>query len=171
MLWRMSNRADGEALPLADRHYNRQKIGSPQFMPPGRCVCFIAGDPANALWGTAWPIAQYVQHAWAGAWINSIFRSEDAGVASVLIRQAVAATKFVYGPPPELGMVTFIDPANVKPRMIRGRPTWGWTYFEAGFKHVGYTKGGLWAFQMLPSEMPEAVSPLPANELVCTAQR
>ena len=59
--------------------------------------------------------------------------------------------------PPELGMVTFIDPKHVKPRMIRSRPTWGHSYFEAGFTHVGYTKGGLWAFQMLPTEMPEAV--------------
>jgi hypothetical protein len=34
MNWRMSHRADPLALPLADRHYNRQKPGSPQFMPP-----------------------------------------------------------------------------------------------------------------------------------------
>lgn len=32
--WRLSWRADPRALPLADRHYNRQKIGSAQFVPP-----------------------------------------------------------------------------------------------------------------------------------------
>jgi hypothetical protein len=26
----------------------------------------------------------------------------------------------------------------------------------AGFRHVGFTKGGLWAWQMLPDEMPPA---------------
>jgi len=33
---------------------------------------------------------------------------------------------------------------------------WGYCYLKAGFKHVGFTKGGLWAWQMLPSEMPLA---------------
>lgn len=37
-VWALSHRADARALPIADRHYNRQKIGSPQFVPPGRCV-------------------------------------------------------------------------------------------------------------------------------------
>jgi hypothetical protein len=34
----LSHRADHRALPLADRHYNRQKPGTPQFVPPGRCM-------------------------------------------------------------------------------------------------------------------------------------
>lgn len=34
MRWIRSHRADAEVVPLADRHYNRQKIGSPQFAPP-----------------------------------------------------------------------------------------------------------------------------------------
>jgi len=38
MRWIRSHRADAEVVPLADRHYNRQKIGSPQFAPPGRCL-------------------------------------------------------------------------------------------------------------------------------------
>lgn len=37
MIWMRSHRADPEVVPLADRHYNRQKPGSPQFAPPGRC--------------------------------------------------------------------------------------------------------------------------------------
>lgn len=158
-MWRMSHRGDESALPLADRHYNRQKIGAPQFMPPGRCVCFVAGDPVDALWGSSWPFAEYVKHEWAGAWINSIFRNEGRyrlAPASALIRDAIAATRFEFGDPPELGMITFIDPDKVEPRMVRGRPTWGYSYFQAGFKHVGYTKGGLWAFQMSPCDMPEA---------------
>lgn len=31
----------------------------------------------------------------------------------------------------------------------------GRCYLKAGFRHVGFTAGGLHAFQMLPSEMPE----------------
>ena len=36
--WHMSHRADPAAKRLADRHYNRQKPNSPQFVPPGSCL-------------------------------------------------------------------------------------------------------------------------------------
>lgn len=38
MNWRLSHRFDPRALPIADSHYNRQKPGTPQFVPPGRCL-------------------------------------------------------------------------------------------------------------------------------------
>lgn len=156
MIWQLSHRADPECLPLADRHYNRQKPGTPQFVPPGRCFVLKAGE---MLWVSSWPFAEWVKHEWAGAWINSCFRKECPGKASEYIRQAVAATRWHWPNVPNLGMVTFIDPEHVQPRMVRGRPTWGHSYFEAGFKHVGYTKGGLWTMQMIPADMPDAATP------------
>ena len=156
MIWACSHRADKEVLPIADRHYNRQKPGTPQFVPPGRCIVLKAAD---MVWVTSWPFAEYVRHAWPGAWVNSCFRKECDGPASEYIREAVSATRFFWPDVPAKGMVTFIDPQHVKPRMIRGRPTWGHSYFKAGFRHVGYTKGGLWAFQLLPAEMPPAEAP------------
>lgn len=77
MPWTLSHRADWRALPLADRHYNRQKIGSPQFVPPGRC-CVLLTPAANALWVTSWPFAEFTKHEWAGAWVCSCFRNESA---------------------------------------------------------------------------------------------
>lgn len=154
MMWRKSFRADPAALPLADRHYNRQKIGSPQFVPPGACLVFLTACQ-RALWVTSNPKAEYVKHAWAGAWVNSMFRSEGAGVASMLIRQAVAATRSIWSPPP-LGIVSFVDPKHVKPVVRRGKVIYGYCYLMAGWKHVGFTKGGLWVWQQLPEEMPEA---------------
>ena len=150
----MSHRADPAARVLADRHYNRQKIGSPQFVPPGSCLVLVS-DCGRAFWVTSAPLAEFVQHAWPGAWMCSAFRSEGAGIASQLIREAVAATLDYYGEPPALGMVTFIDPDEVKPTMVRGTPTWGWTWIKAGFREVGKTQGGLLAFQLLPDGMPE----------------
>jgi hypothetical protein len=152
--WLLSHRADTRALPLADRHYNRRKIGSPQFVPPGRCLVLLS-DCERALWVTSWPFAEYVKHAWAGAWVNSLFRSESAGIASELILQAIAVTRSIWEPP-ELGMITFVDPKHVAAKKVRGQSVHGYCYLKAGFKHVGYTKGGLWAWQMLPHEMPEA---------------
>ena len=153
MMWRLSHRADRAALPLADRHYNRQKIGSPQFVPPGRCLVLLT-ECERGLWVTSWPFAEYVRHAWPGAWVCSCFRSEGAGRASDLIRSAVAATRATYGEPPETGMVTFISRRHVKPTKVRGADTWGWTWLKAGFEPCGETKGGLLAFRLAPEVMP-----------------
>lgn len=163
MIWHKSHRADPMARALADRHYNRQKPGTPQFAPPGRClVLYTETNTGRAFWVTSWPYAQYVRHAWAGAWICSAFRNEDAGIASEMIRQAVAATRAYFGDPPALGMVTFIDPKKVKPTMVHGCETWGRSYEKAGFRPVGRTKGGLLAYQLLPEDMPTAEDALPA---------
>jgi hypothetical protein len=140
-------------VPLADRHYNRRKVGSPQFVPPGRCLVFLSACE-RAVWITSWPFPEYVRHAWPGAWVNSLFRREGGIKASEMIRQAVAATRSIWTPP-ELGIVSFVNPKKVKPIMRRGQPVYGYCYLKAGFRHVGYTKGGLWAWQMLPHEMPE----------------
>ena len=155
--WRLSYRADPIARALADRHYNRQKIGSPQFVPPGRCLVFVT-ECGRATWTPSWPFAEYVKHAWAGAWVNSMFRNEGAGLSSELIRSAIAASRALW-PVPELGIVTFVDASKVKRKRDPGR-----CYLRAGFKRVGETKGGLLAFQMLPSEMPAADMPIGAIE-------
>jgi hypothetical protein len=149
MMWHKSHRADPEVAPLADRHYNRQKIGSPQFAPPGRCLV-LKTQPLDAFWITSWPYAQYTKHAWAGAWVCSAFRNEGKLLSSLLIRQAVAASRFYWNETPDLGMITFVNCDKVKKKRDFGR-----CYLKAGFKHVGFTKGGLMAFQLLPSEMPE----------------
>ncbi len=158
--WRLSHRADRAALPLADRHYNRQKVGSPQFVPPGRCLVLLTTD-RSALWTTSWPIAEYVQHAWAGAWVNSLFRNEgpEQYLSSDLIRRAVAHTRAVWPDVPELGIVSFIDATKTRRKRDPGR-----CYRRAGWSHVGFTAGGLWVFQQLPDgpagpggePMPEA---------------
>lgn len=156
MIWQLSNRADPRAREIADRHYNRQKPGTPQFVPPGRClVLYAETDTGQAFWVTSWPFAQYVKHDWAGAWVCSAFRNEGAGVASDMIREAVACTIAHFGNPPPLGMITFIDQRKVKPTMVHGVPTWGRTYELAGFIPAGKTKGGLLAFQLTPDRMPE----------------
>jgi hypothetical protein len=133
--WCVSHRADPAAARLADRHYNRQKIGAPQFAPTGSCAVFLT-DCGRAFWITSAPYAEWVKHAWAGAWVCSAFRSEGAGRASELIRQAVAATCAHYGSPPSLGMVTFIDRSKVRPTIVRGKEVYGWTYRMGRLRRV-----------------------------------
>lgn len=154
--WRRSHRADRRALPLADRHYNRQRPGSPQFVPPGRCLVLLTDD-ADALWVTSWPLAEYVRHAWGGAMICSLFRREATcpHLASDLITAAVAASRARWPEIPPLGMVTFIDPGKTRRKRDPGR-----CYRKAGWTHVGYTKAGLWVYQIKPADFPP---PVPAR--------
>lgn len=160
MIWHLSHRFDKAALPMADRHYNRQKPGTPQFVPPGKCVVLKCD---GGLWVSSWQLPQFVKHAWPGAWVNSLFRKECEGIASDFIRQAISSTRFYWPQIPDRGMISFIDPKEVKPRAIRGRHTWGHSYFEAGFKHVGYSGRGLWVFQILAADMPLPEPPIGAQ--------
>jgi hypothetical protein len=155
--WWLSHRADTDVLPLADRHYNRQKIGSPQFVPPGRCLV-LKTDPVDAFWITSWPFAEYVRHAWAGAWVCSAFRNEGAALSSELIREATAATRAQWQPP-ELGLITFVNAGKVRRKRDPGR-----CFIRAGFRNVGFTKGGLVALQLLPADMPDAAAPKQRQE-------
>ena len=151
-MWAVSHRADQKARAIADRHYNRQKIGSPQYVPPGRCYCLVADE---AVWVTSWPFAEYVKHQWGGAWVNSLFRKEcPKPRASDWIRAAVAATRAVWEPP-TLGIVSFVDPRHTPGVVMRGQRIHGYCYLKAGWRHVGFThKDRLWVWQQLPAEMP-----------------
>lgn len=168
MRWTLSSRGDKRALGLADRHYNRQKPGTSQFVPPGRCVVLLE-KTGKALWVTSWPFAEYTKHEWAGAWVCSCFRYEPILTrngapkgprASVLIRQAVAVTVWRWPVIPELGMVTFVNPEKVKTEVL------GRCYLEAGFRVCGETKGGLLALQLLPCDMPAPEAPWDAQLVV-----
>lgn len=158
--WCWSNRADRAAREIADRHYSRQTPGSPQFVKPGSCVVFLT-DCGRAYWVSSWPLTRFVKHAWRGAWECSAFRNEGAGIASELIRLAVAATRAAYGEPPPIGIVTFIDHNKVRPIMVRNKPVWGWTWRKAGFVEVGETKGGLLVLQLRPEAMPAPLAAKP----------
>jgi hypothetical protein len=148
VIWQLSNRADPSANALAKRHYTCQSPDSDQYVPPGRCICLVI--PGCAVWVTSWPYAEYVKHAWPGAWVNSIFRNErrDLYLSSALILDAVSATLRFWSPPP-LGLLSFVDETAVKRKRDPGR-----CYRKAGFKECGYTKAGKLALQLLPSEMP-----------------
>jgi len=145
--WRFSHHHDPAALVLADRHYNRQKPGTNQFVAPGACVVLIAGE-SDALWVTLAQHGPYVKHGWPDAWVNSVFRRERGPLASELIVAAVARTRARWNPP-SAGIVSFVDASEVRRKRDPGR-----CYRKAGWRHVGYTKAGLWVFQQRACEMP-----------------
>lgn len=125
--------------------------------PPGRCLVLRADGPA--LWVTSWPFPEYVKHRWPGAWVNSLFRREGGQLlASAMIRAAVAATRWRWPDVPPLGMVTFVNPAE-----IANKANPGYCYLAAGFERDGTTEGGLPAFRMRPERMPEPCPPIGAQ--------
>ncbi len=152
MNWIVTNPVDQRARRLADRHYSRQKPGTREFSPPGRKLVLIT-ENASAVWVTSWPFAEYVNRDYKDAWICTLFRNESEVLSSQLIQEAIAATRWKYGIPPQSGIVTMVDASKVK----SVNP--GYCYKLVGFQHVGYTKGGLHILQLLPEAMPAAAAP------------
>jgi hypothetical protein len=128
MIWQRSWRADPRGKALADRHYSRQTPTSPQFVPPGRCVVLVA---EGALWVTSWPDPALARHGLGDAWICTLFRNEGAGLSSELIRDAIAATRAIWGDPPAGGTLTFVDAGAVRRKRDPGR-----CFLKAGFRRL-----------------------------------
>lgn len=138
--WLLAHRGDRRACVIADRHYNRQSVGSSQCAPPGRAIVLRVGTDA-ALWITSWPEPEYVQHRWPGVWTNTAFRREKwcDHRASDLIARAVATTCWLAERTPSwqqmsvcsLGMLTFVDPAQVAEKRDPGL-----VYLRAGFRYL-----------------------------------
>ena len=136
--------------PAEDRHAAIRTAGA---------LPVLLTEDATALWVTSWPFAAYVKHAWAGAWVCSLFRNESETLSSELIRSAVAATRWYYGDAPTLGFITFVDASKTRRKRDPGR-----CYRKAGWTHVGYTIGGLHALQLIAAAMPEPAMPYGAQE-------
>jgi hypothetical protein len=155
VIWRRSWKSDPAALALAERHYNRQRPGTPQFMPPGRTLVLVA---EGAVWGS---VAQ--SHGPnAGAWVCSIFRNEGAGLSSELVRDAVAATRAAWGEPPARGFLTYVNPGKLRRKRDPGR-----CFLRAGFELVGETEAAeehgrdpLLVFRLAPERFPAPLVPL-----------
>ena len=121
-------------------------------------VLYAHTSTGQAVWVTSWPFGEYVRHAWPGAWVCSAFRNEGAGVASEMIRDALACTVATFGLAAP-GMVTFINRKKVRPTKVRGVDVWGWTFLRAGFRVCGETAGGLMALWIDAADMPAPALP------------
>lgn len=71
----------------------------------------------------------------------AVFRNEESGeLASVLIERAMVRAWRKWAADDRF--YTYIDPAKVKPTMVRGYPVWGWCFYQAGWKFAGVSKSG-----------------------------
>jgi hypothetical protein len=123
--WRRTTKFDGRAAALADRHYSRRTVGSPQFMPPGRTLVLIT-EGGDAVWGTHWPRADLTLDG-LDAWRCSIFRNEGPGLSSELITEAMQRTADTWHDRPRDGWLTFV----AKDRVRSSNP--GYCFLMAGW--------------------------------------
>ncbi len=85
----MGTKFDPRAAALADRHYSRRTVGSPQFMPPGETIVLLA-PAADAVFGWWRPHPRSGIKAMNGldGWTCTIFRNESQALSSHLILEA-----------------------------------------------------------------------------------
>lgn len=108
MTWQRVTKFDAGAARLADRHYSRRKVGSPQFMPPGETV-ILATEQRDAVFGWWRPHPSSGLRAMNGldGWTCTIFRNESATRSSELIlaAEAVLLAEKDCGPD---GLLTYV---------------------------------------------------------------
>lgn len=161
MRWARTNKADPLAVALANRHYPR-RAPARQVGAPGPTVVLRTPE-GDALWTLAASLHPRTDgRPWA--WANGHFRNESEHRASELILEALAACRHVLGDPPADGVVTYVNPAKVRPNRQPGR-----VYMRAGFvvdgttdpvkarKHARPILVRLW---LAPELVPPAAAPL-----------
>ena len=131
--WLPVRTSDYRLRELRDRHYSAG-VGGATVGPPGRRLAFVTFE-GTAAWVSHWPDPAYERHGLGDAYICSLFRKECDGVASEMILAAIDATEARWGPPPDGGWITFVDPAEVRHKRDPGR-----CFRRAGFEPDGVTK-------------------------------
>lgn len=110
---------------------------------PGFKLALMTAD-AGAI--CTWRKEQHRKDGQAG--INcSIYRRESGEVPSELLK---AAMGLAWARWPGERLFTFINPRKVRPTMMRGRPTWGHCFYQAGWRYAGQTLTGLHILEALP---------------------
>jgi hypothetical protein len=128
---------DRECAALADRHYSRQTVGSPQFVGNGR-KHVLRDSQGLVVFAWLWCLPGLRKDGEDG-YNCTIFRNESAERASSLIRQAEREAVEKWGPNRAF---TYIDTRKVPPTMVRSHPVWGFCFYKAGWHFKRLSKDG-----------------------------
>lgn len=153
--WRRVKKFDVRACWLADRHYSRRKVGSPQFMPPGQTIVLLSLDELAVFgWWRPHPDAGLEAMNGLNGWTCTIFRNESPILSSLLILDAEKAiTECGYDIGPD-GLITYVWDSKI--RSVNP----GYCFKKAGYRRAGRSADGrktlLQKFPSLPSPSPLA---------------
>lgn len=135
--WQRVTKFDSRAAALADRHYSRRKVGSPQFMPPGQTIVLLeCGGTAVFGWWRPHPGSGLRAMNGLDGWTCTIFRNEGAVRSSVLIADAelaIVEAGHACGPS---GLITYVWDRKVR----SSNP--GFCFKAAGYLAVGRSADG-----------------------------
>lgn len=110
MTWQRVGKAHPACAALADRHYSRRKVGSPQFMPPGQTIVLYRPGAVFGWWRPDPGSGIRAMNGLDG-WTCTIFRNESSGVlSSQLIREAEAWIT-ECGPS---GLITYVHDSKIR---------------------------------------------------------
>lgn len=126
-MWERVGKFDKRTAALADRHYSRRKIGSPQFMPPGQTIILWHPDGAVFGWWRPHPSSGIKAMNGLDGWTCTIFRNESPHRSSELI---LAAEQFIEDCGPS-GLLTYVWDKKIK----SANP--GYCFKMAGYKAIG----------------------------------
>lgn len=130
-MWQRTTKFDAECAALADRHYSRRKVGSPQFMPPGQTIV-LAQPGAVFGWWRPHPRSGIKQMNGLDGWTCTIFRNETSLLSSQLILEA---EEFIDDCGPD-GLLTYVYDAKVR----SSNP--GACFKMAGWRRAGRSADG-----------------------------
>lgn len=130
-MWQVVTKFDPRSAALADRHYSRRKIGSPQFMPPGQTLILLT-ETADAVFGWWRPHPSSGLRALNNldGWTCTIFRNESTQLSSSLILAAEVELLSRYDVGPD-GLLTYVWDKKI--RSVNP----GYCFKLAGYRTVG----------------------------------
>ena len=136
--WHRVTKFNADSAALADRHYSRRKIGSPQFMPPGQTVILMtAAADAVFGWWRPDPTSGIKQMNGLDGWTCTIFRNESLAWRSS--RMILAAERFLLDLGVTVGPDGFIT--YVWDRKVASTNP-GYCFKQAGWKVTGRSADG-----------------------------
>ena len=142
--WTLSHKADRRGAQLADGHYSRRKVGSPQFMPPGETVVLVAPGAVFGWWRPHPRSGLKAMNGYDG-WTCSIFRRVSGPLASDMILAAELALEDKSCGPS--GLLSYVWPAKVR----SSNP--GYCFQMAGYRDIGASADGRKRLFWKPWEM------------------
>jgi len=135
----ISTKFDPECAALADVHYSRQSVGSPQFMPPGRTLV-IRDNEGLLVFGWLW---QYYRDDNQAGYNCCIFRNQSERLSSEVILECEGIARKVWG---RNRVFTYVNPVQLRTIKKRGCEFCRWPpgrcFLEAGWVRNGASKSG-----------------------------
>jgi hypothetical protein len=129
--WTLSHKYDVHGAKLADGHYSRRKVGSPQFMPPGETIVLISPGAVFGWWRPHPRSGLKAMNGYDG-WTCSIFRRIEGPLASDMILDAELALEPTQAAPcGPSGLLTYVAEGKIR----SSNP--GYCFQMAGYRHIG----------------------------------